>query len=60
MSYERKTCSTCGGYHEPYCYVIELLPGSDAERKKPIKTNPDGWCVYWQKEPKNTFNGRKL
>lgn len=56
----KKTCSMCGAYNPPYCLNIELMPGCEARREKPLKVDPDGWCAYWQKERKTTFNGKKL
>lgn len=54
----RKTCATCGAYYAPYCYGIELEPGSDRELETPYTTEPDSWCSYWQREPKMEWNGR--
>lgn len=54
----RKTCSMCGAYYAPYCYGIELMPGSDRELERPYTTEPDDWCALWRREPKTEWNGR--
>lgn len=54
----RKTCSMCGAYYPPYCYGIELMPGSDRELEHPYKTKPDDWCAIWRRERKTEWNGK--
>lgn len=56
----RATCSTCGAYREPYCYGIELMPGSDADLEKPYKTSPKDWCALWRRERKTEWNGVRI
>lgn len=54
----RKTCSMCGAYYAPYCYGIELMPGSDRELEHPYKTKPNDWCAIWRRERKTEWNGK--
>lgn len=56
----RHSCADCGAYVAPYCYGIELKPGSECELEKPYKTTPGEWCCYWQRKKVTEWNGKKV